>query len=195
MSRVVPATVVGAGPHRLAAARPDELDPVVRSLIDEARAAAYERGLREGHERGRAERARADDERIERLAAAVGAAVEQGVRAVRAACDEAVGAAFTLAVAMAGAILDHEPHDGGAAVAHRVRATLGQLDEPAPVVRVAPADVDALRAATADLSAVVVEPDPALAPGEARIHGTWAEADLTRAAAFDALRRELGADQ
>jgi flagellar biosynthesis/type III secretory pathway protein FliH len=61
-------------------------------------------------------------------------------------------------------------------------------------VRVNPADVAVLERAVAGPRSVVVEADPALAPGEARIVGAWAEADLTHAAAFATIRRELGVD-
>lgn len=191
MSRVVASTVLGPGPHRLAAVPRDEVDPVVRELLDRATSDAYERGVLDGHRLGVAEtEARAADG-LEQLAAAIAAAAGSAAREVRAACDDVVESVFELALGMAAAILDHEPTDGGAAVAARIRAALALMEEPAPVIEVATADEPFVAAALADLRTVSVEACPSLAPGEARIRGGWAAGDLTREAAFAAIRREL----
>lgn len=194
MSRILTGTVVGSGHHRLGSVPREQHDPVVRDLLDRATAEAYERGLREGHERGAAAGAARSIERLDELRGAIVAAVEGAARAVRASCDDTVEAAFELATAMAAGILDHEPHDGGTAVAARIRETLGLLEDPTPVVQVSVADRDLVTAALVDLRAVTVTVDPGLAPGEARIRGGWADADLTREAAFSSIRRALHGD-
>jgi flagellar biosynthesis/type III secretory pathway protein FliH len=194
MTRVVSATVIGAGVHRLAAAPPDRHDPIVRQLVEQATAEAYERGLRDGRDHGRAEAREATAEQVSRLGASVVAALEATGQQVRAAGDELIESSFELAVAMAEAILGVEPHDGGTVIAARVRDALARMEDTTPVVVAHPDDVEVLSAALADQRDVTVAADPGLAPGEARIRGGWAKADLTRAAAFAAVRRELGVD-
>lgn len=188
MSRVVRAAVVGTGPRRLAAVPPDQVDPVVRDLIAVARAEAHAQGLEEGHARGEASAAA----RVAQLTDAVTAALDEVRRAAQRVREESVSDAVELAFAIAAAIVTHEPHDGGAAVAARIQETLAQLEDPSPVVHVSAEDVAVVTAALADHRSVVTS-DPALGFGEARIRGGWADADLTRATAFAAIRRELGA--
>jgi flagellar biosynthesis/type III secretory pathway protein FliH len=53
-----------------------------------------------------------------------------------------------------------------------------------------PADLELLTAGLASVDITVV-PDPALQPGEARVVGPWAHADLTREAAWAAVREVL----
>lgn len=194
MSRVVTSTVVGPGSHRLAAAPREVLDPVVRERVEQVSAEAFDRGFQEGCEQGAAV---AQDElaaRLEQLGTRVVAALDAAATRARAADDETVEAAFELAVAMAGAILDAEPHDGGAGVAARIRDALETVEDPAPVVQVHDADLEAVTAALADVRSVTVEVGPGLGSGEARIRGGWADADLTRATAFAAIRRSLHVD-
>lgn len=196
MSRVVTTARLGTGAARqLLAARPDEVDPSVRDLVDRAVVEAHERGVREGEARGAAAADARRGAELEQLAAGVAAALDRTLVAARSERDETVESAFELAVAMATAILGHEPSDGGAAVARRVRDTLALLDDPAPVVRVAPDTVATLTAALRDVRGVTVEGDPTLVAGEATITGGWADADLTRSAVFAAIRRELGVDR
>jgi flagellar biosynthesis/type III secretory pathway protein FliH len=196
MSRVITTARLGTGAaHQLAAVRPDELDPTVRALVAAAAEEAYGRGLREGEVRGAAAAETRAVGLVDQLGAGVSAALERAAQAARTERDETVESAFELALAMAAAILGHEPHDGGAAVAARVRETLGLLEDPSPVVRVHPDDRDVLARALADVRGVTVEADPTLVPGEARITGGWAEADLTHATAFAAIRRDLGVDR
>lgn len=194
MSRVLTGTVVGPAHHRLGATPRDQLDPVVRELLAQATAKAYERGLREGRAQGAVEAEADIVDRLDRFGSGITAAVDDVARTARAACDDTVEAAFELATTMAGAILDHEPHDGGAVVADRIREALALLDDDAPVVHVSAADGQLVMSALAGARGVTVEVDADLAPGEARIRGGWADADLTRTAAFDAIRRSLHVD-
>lgn len=191
MNRIVTTAVLDEGPRRLATPPRDQYDPVVRDLVDRASADAYERGRRDGYDQGAA----AVDRTREELVSTLATAADQAARTSREARDHVIGEAVELALAIATAILGREPHDGGAAVAAQVRETLSRVEDPAPVVRVHPDDASVVTMAVADLRSVTVEPDQSLAPGEARIRGGWADADLTRATAFAAIRKELGADE
>lgn len=194
MSRVLTGSVLGTGSHRLAAAPRDQLDPVVRDLLDKATAEGYERGLRDGHAQGVAAAEARSVAQLDQLTASVTGAVEQAARMAKDACDQDIESAFELAMAIAEAVIGHQPHDGGEVVAERVRETLGLLADPTAVVRVNPDEQELVATALGDLSGVIVEADPMLGPGEARVRGGWAEADLTRATAFAAIRRDLGVD-
>lgn len=196
MSRVVTTASLGTGAARqLFAVRPDDVDPIVRAIVEEATAEAYDRGLRDGERRGAA----AAEARLvgltDQLGASLGAALDQTLAAILSERTETVESAYELAFAMAAAVLGAEPHDGGAAVADRVRRTLALVEDATPVVRVSPGDVEVVSAALADVRGVTVGPDPTLGAGEARIAGGWAEADLTHATAFAAIRRELGVER
>lgn len=186
MSRVVTTSTLDARPHRLVAAPADQHDPVVRDLVERAAARAHERGREEGHREGVA--AAADHAR--ELAAALAEALERATTAAATARTEQVEALFEMGVAIAEAVLGHEPHDGGQAVAARVREALDQVVEPAATVHVHPGDHDLVARALADRGVEVVE-DPTLVPGDARVRGGWAEVDLTRATALQAIRGVL----
>lgn len=194
MSRVVTAPTLGAGPRRLGAAPREELDPVVRATVEQARAEAYARGHQDGYAEGRAETERASAERIAALGAAIEAALHRAAMEVRATGGATVAATIDLALAIAEHVVGREPHDGGAAISEQVRQALEELEDPAPTVCVHPGDTAVVTTALASHRAVAVEPDPTLRPGEARIRGDWARAELTYDAAFTAMRRELGAD-
>lgn len=187
--------VVGSGPRRLSTASQDRVDPVVRDLVERAREDGYAQGLAEGRTRGAEDATEAARQQVDALGRAVTAACQQLRLDAEAERDRTVAAATELALSIAAVVLGREPHDGGDAVAARVRATLDQLDDPAPVVRTSPTDVEVVAAAVADLRGVQIETDPRLQPGDARIDGGWARADLTTAAAFAAVRRELGVDR
>lgn len=186
MSRVVTTPALDAHPHRLVAAPVDRHDPVVRDLVDRAAARAHERGREEGHREGVA----AATTHARELADALTEALERATTAAASARTEQVEAVLELGVAIAEAVLGHEPHDGGQAVAVRVREALDQVVEPAATVHVHPGDHDLVARALADRGVEVVE-DSTLAPGDARVRGGWAEVDLTRATAWQALRGVL----
>lgn len=183
MSHVIAAPTMEAVPHRLVSASPDRHDPVVRDLVERATADAYRRGHADGHHEGMSAAA---DQLARSVSAALDAAT-QTVTADRAAC---ASEAVELALAIAETVLRRETHDGGAAVAATVRGILGQLVDPAPTVLVHADDRDLVAAALADLP-VAVKGDPSLQRGDARVRGGWAEVDLTRAAAWTAVREAL----
>ncbi len=129
--------------------------------------------------RGEAEAREAARVQVEQLGRSLATALEDARRCAGLDRDAMVTAAAELAIAVAAVVLDREPHDGGASLLDRVRATLDQVEDPAPVVRVSAVDVDVATVALGDLRAVEVELDPTLQAGEARIEGGWARADLT----------------
>lgn len=186
MSHVIAAPTMEARPHRLASASPDRHDPVVRDLVERATADAYRRGHADGHREGMSAAADHADQLARSVSAALDAA-SQTVTVDRAAC---ASEAVELALAIAETVLRREPHDGGAAVAATVRDVLAQLVDPAPTVLVHADDQDLVAAALADLP-VVVQGDPSLQPGDARVRGGWADVDLSRTAAWSAVREAL----
>ncbi|MEX1164358.1 MAG: FliH/SctL family protein [Nitriliruptor sp.] len=194
MSRVLVDTILDAGPRQLSATPRDRFDPVVRDLVAQARAEGYDEGLRTGLVRGEAEALEATRLQVDQLSRSLTTAFEEARRCAGVERDAMVAAAAELAIAVAAVVLDREPHDGGTGLLERVRATLEQLEDPAPVVRVSAVDAEVVTVALADLRSVEVETDATLRPGEARIEGGWARADLTQAAAFTAVRRALDVD-
>jgi flagellar biosynthesis/type III secretory pathway protein FliH len=111
------------------------------------------------------------------------------MRAVRTADADGIAA---LALEMARAVVGREPHDDGVALAVRLRDVLASVDDRPLHVAVQPGDAEMVRQALADVDGLVVVPDGSMGPGEARVHGRWAEADVTRSAAWTALQRALG---
>lgn len=186
MSRVLTAPSFEAAPRDLARPAP-ATDAFTVALLDEATADAYARGRADGAEDARAAAAAA----VARVTAAVQAASAAAIAEVRA-CD-AVRAdeIVALAFAVADAVIGREPHDGGRTLLARVRDALNALDDPTLRVTVSSTDLDLLVAGLADLTAAEIAVDPSLAPGEARVIGTWAQADCTQQAAWDAVRAVL----
>jgi flagellar biosynthesis/type III secretory pathway protein FliH len=164
------------------------LDTAARAAMEHAVAEAYARGRRDGA----AEAGAAVDQAAGRVVAALQRA-DADLRAVAAAADVA------LARAIAGAVVDREPSDDGAALLARVGAALAALDDEAVVVHLSPAEAPVLRDAVARQAAAVGAPvevvaDAAVPPGEALLAGRWARADLTRAGAWAALDAVLGGE-
>lgn len=193
MSRVVTATVTAPELRRLAAAPRDQLDPAVQALVERAAADAYERGRSDGRAEGESAAVDAVRRQADEARAALATALEDARRRAEAAREELVDEAVALAFAMAEVILGHEPHDGGAVLTARVREALDRIEDPQSVVHVNSGDLRHVSEALHGVRHVTVAADPALRPGEARIDGGWADAELTHAAAFAAIRRELDA--
>ena len=95
------------------------------------------------------------------------------------------------AVAIAEFVLGRAPHDDGAALARRIAEALPALDDDELTIAIHPQDWDAVGEAVQLPAGVTIERDPALRPGEARITGRWAQADLTREAALAVAREVL----
>jgi flagellar biosynthesis/type III secretory pathway protein FliH len=93
-----------------------------------------------------------------------------------------------LAVGLAEFVLGHAGHDGGEALMRRLGQALSLLDDRNLVVAMNNEDI--ALAEQIDAAGIVIVADPDLAPGEARVTGEWARADLTRQAALEILRSE-----
>lgn len=192
MSRLLSGPPVGGQPRALRVPDPAD-DPFTQRRVDEASAAAYERGLAEGRRQAVEQARAAAEEGAGRAVAAVrqaAAEVLAEMRALRA--DEAV-ADTELACRLAEVVLGREPHDGGKALLERCRSALAALDDAPLTVRVNQSDAAVLRdGLDADGQVEVVE-DARLEPGEASVRGPWARADLTRDAAWRLVRDALEA--
>jgi flagellar biosynthesis/type III secretory pathway protein FliH len=188
LSRLLAAPAVAVAPRALS--RPDPAnDPFLAALLARTEAEAFARGKAAGAAEAHAAAAAA----VGRAADGLRAAVAEGAAALRAAGVETCRETRDLALAIAGAVLGREPGDGGAALAARLRATLAELDDAPLVVTVPAPEAEVVAAALADEPGVEVRAGAALAPGEARVAGRWASADLTRRALLGALEELLDA--
>jgi flagellar biosynthesis/type III secretory pathway protein FliH len=188
LSRVLRQPLVGA--ERLTVAVPDPIaiDPVVRSRVEEATATAYERGFADGMAAGRRE---AHGE-VEQIALLLRGAADDAAERLDAARRERAREVLELAFAIAEAVIGREPHDGGVALLGRVQEALEHLDDEPLRVHVHPDDEPTISQGLGGAHAVTVVADAQLAPGEARIRGPWARAEVTFAGALEIVREVLG---
>lgn len=159
------------------------VDDRTADLIEQARAEAFETGRREGFASGRSDMEGA----ITRIDGALRNAVGQLVQIRADAVEETIDAAFDVAAFVVG----QAPHDDGGAVAARIRDAVGALDDEAMVITIHPQDWDVVSSLVRLPNGVTMERDPSLRPGEARIAGRWATAELTRDAALEVAREVL----
>ena len=150
------------------------------SIVD-LEEAAYKRGIEESREAAR--------QQLVSAANAMQTALEEGRRHLRREFDGQRDEIVAMAVDMADLITGHEHHDGGRALRARLNEALTLLDDSELVI--AMNAVDLPLAGEIETQGITVVADPDLLPGEARITGRWAQADLTRAAAQDILREQL----
>jgi len=150
-------------------------------------AGAYERGRQDGMRVGY-DLALADQSQ---LTALVESTLATAIAHLQAVCEQDAQRITALALEIARAVVGREPHDEGVALAARVREALTTVDDRPLHLGVHPDDVAGLTRALADVDGLTVAPDPTLTPGEGRLHGRWAEADLTRGAAWLAIQRAL----
>lgn len=191
MSRLLKRPAVAPSPRLLGA--PDAApDPFVRERVQRAAAEAYERGVADGRRMGEEEARGAAERAAERMAGAVreaGAVVLAELADLRSA--QAL-ADVELACRIAEAVVGHEPHDGGQALLERCREAIAALDDTPLTVHVNTEDAQLLAGALHTNGDVRLVEDASLAPGEARIRGSWGRADLTRDAAWALVRESLG---
>ena len=159
------------------------IDDYMSQVIEQAQAEAFEAGRSEGLAAGRAETAEAAG----RVEAALAAAASELVRMRTECVREAVDAGLEVAEF----VLGRAAHDDGDTLAPRIEAALSNLDDEELVVTIHPQDWDAISTAVRLPNGVTLERDPSLRPGEARISGRWATAELTREAAFSVVREVL----
>ncbi len=159
------------------------VDDWTAELIEQARAEAFEAGRREGVAAGRSDVEGA----VSRLDSALNSAVRNLTELRANAVAETIGAALDVAEFVVGTV----PNAEGAEVAERIRNAIGALDDEAMVVSIHPQDWDTVSTMVRLPNGVTMERDPSLRPGEARIEGRWATAELTREAALEVAREVL----
>ncbi|MEM9609614.1 MAG: FliH/SctL family protein [Actinomycetota bacterium] len=162
-------------------------DPELRGLVDRLVAEAYDAGRADGLATGREEGASS----IDRLAQAITLTVTDVEERMEEARQATVGGLLDLAIAIAEAVIGRTPHDDGAALVRRVEEAMDVLDERPLTLAVSASDEEAVRGAAEGIEDLAVEVDPSLSPGEGTLRGGWSFADLTHAAAWDAIRRHL----
>ena len=124
---------------------------------------------------------------VSRVDAALRAAV-QGLEDYR---SRAVAETLDAALEVATFVVGELPPDEGGALARRIQDAVTSLDDEEMVVAIHPQDWDAVSERVRLPNGMRMERDPALRPGEARISGRWATAELTREAALQVAREVL----
>ena len=183
MSRVIRNAPVAAAPPAFRQGGLQFLDDAAAELIEQVRAEAFEAGRREGFSAGRADMEGA----VSRVSSALNGAV-QDLAAYRA---RAVGETVDAALEIASFVVGQLPADEGRVIAARIDDAIRGLDDEGLVVAIHPQDWDAVKELVRLPNGVSMERDPSLRPGEARIAGRWATADLTRDAALAVAREVL----
>jgi len=159
------------------------VDAATAELIEAARADAFDAGRREGYAAGRSEM----EDTISRVDGALRDAVRQLGELRAHDVDQTVAVALEIAEFVVGQL----PPDEGGTLAARIREAIGKLDDEAIVVAIHPQDWDAVAEHVVLPTGVTMQRDPSLRPGEARIGGRWATADLTRKSALQVAREVL----
>ena len=159
------------------------VDDATAELIEQARAEAFEAGRREGFAAGRAD--------MEGAISRVEIALQNAVRELNEYRQAAVGETLEAALEIATFVVGQLPPDEGAAIAARIQDALVGLDDEDMVVAIHPQDWDAVSELVRLPNRVSMQRDPSLRPGEARVSGRWATAELTRDAALQVAREVL----
>jgi flagellar biosynthesis/type III secretory pathway protein FliH len=151
------------------------------ATIEELEEAAYARGVEAG-------RSMAAD-RMMAASDAIRDAVEARREELRQEFDRQQQELLDVAVRLAEVVLGHAQHDGGEVLARRIRRHVDQIDDARLTVALNPADADLIY--NLGLTDIEVAADSSLRPGEARVIGEWARADITFSAALEALREVI----
>lgn len=184
LSRVLRNVVVADEPS-LAAVTPKPRR--ISSFQGETFTQAYERGKRDGMAAG----AKATDEAIDRLGATIESAVQGALAELRALQSDRISRLIGEALAIAEFVVGHSASVTTETLVMRIESVLSALDDEPLEIHVAPTEVDSVTEALGTGDTVRVVADSTLAPGEARVSGPWANADLTKEAAFAAVREAL----
>lgn len=159
-------------------------DPAIRAAVEAEGQRAYARGLADGEARGRAE--------AEATGSALAASIAQAVQIARTQsdriADDLAGRVNVIALAAANAIVG-EVDQAAEGVLHRVTAALRVIDDRPVTVDVNPADAETVAAVAS--AEIEVRSAPDLLPGEARVTGRFADADLTWNAVWTSVKEAL----
>lgn len=153
----------------------------VLRMIEEASDLAFQQGM----EAGRAAAEAALEARVPKLRSELAAAIDEQMGRLRADIAALAPEILDLAMSIAEVVIGRNTADAETLLA-RVTRVLEEMDDDTVVLLVSPSDRSFFAEATPQLR---VAEDPALAPGEARLEGAWASADLTYATLLEAVRR------
>lgn len=159
------------------------VDDSTAELIDRVRAEAFEAGRREGFAAGRAD--------VQGSVARVDGALRDAVGNLAELRAAAIDETLTVALEIAEFVVGKLPPDEGRALATRIADAVANLDDENIIVAIHPQDWDTVAELVRLPNGVTIRRDPALRPGEARIAGRWATAELTREAALQVAREAL----
>jgi flagellar biosynthesis/type III secretory pathway protein FliH len=159
------------------------VDASTADLIERVRAEAFEAGRREGYAAGAAE--------MKGTVARVDGALRDAVRRLAEHRAADVMQTLDIALEIAEFVVGELPPDQGQALARRIADAVSSLDDEDIIVAIHPQDWDAVSQSVRLPNGVTMQRDPSLRPGEARIAGRWASADLTREAALQVAREAL----
>jgi len=164
-----------------------EAPPARTVVVGESNEAAYERGRRDGIAAGRAQALG----RIAEAGSGIERAVAEARRAMAATREEQSAAVVAAALELAAEIVGRTPAIDSDLLVERIADALVALDERGVTLHLSREDHAALGDAMADRFGLEVAADATLQPGEARLTGAWARAELTREAAVGAIREAL----
>lgn len=164
------------------------VDPYLAKRLDEARRAGHESGFADGARAAESAARRSADAAAQRLRTAS----QDAVGALVSTTMQLVPELVALAVEIARHIVDQVPEELTASLQTRIQAALAQIDDERLTLFVSPADAGELTAGLAGHPQLTVEMDDSLRPGDARIDGLWAHADLTLATAWSIVEASLG---
>jgi flagellar biosynthesis/type III secretory pathway protein FliH len=159
------------------------VDDATAELVEQTRAEAFEAGRREGFAAGRAD--------MEGAISRVDSALHNAVRDLAAFRAQAVGETIDAALEVAAFVVGQLPADETNAMIARINDAIRDLDDEDMVIAIHPQDWDAVSEQVRLPNGVTLQRDPSLRPGEARVTGRWATADLTRDAALAVAREVL----
>jgi flagellar biosynthesis/type III secretory pathway protein FliH len=159
------------------------VDDSTAELIDRVRNEAFESGRREGFAAGRAD--------VQGSVARVDGALRDAVGSLAQLRAAAIDQTLNVALEIAEFVVGELPTDEGRALATRIADAIANLDDENIVIAIHPQDWDAVAELVRLPNGVSIQRDPSLRPGEARISGRWATAELTREAALQVAREAL----
>ena len=180
MNRVIRRPTVTPDARAIGGGHPGAFDA---PSVETATSVAFE----EGRLAGRAEAA----ESVRELALAVNDAVDRAVSDLQQVRADAVSRWVEAAIEIAEFLIDSVPEQAAQSLLSRLEDALDQITDSPLEIHICATDlelVDQIFGSRSDISVIV---EAGLRPGEARITGSAASADMTRATALAAVRRAL----